>query len=229
MFFREMSTLKDLAEGKPVNVLDVTVVKVLEKGKAIVGESKNSAALLITPNDDHSKKLLKESAGLKIIKPQLLKKEPMEIKGHDKFQLIQSKGLDIKLEPKLQKSLLEAAKTCKSETVNSSSTFTEIDGMELPQSIINKDIPLMVTRISKPQANTHGKYQMADVRDKDGHKNTLMVYGGAVGKMSDFEVYNINKLKRTTYPHEETSHFKLQTTAYSKVPRICQNISTMTF
>ncbi len=52
-----MSTLKDLVEGKSVNVVEATVVKTLDGGKAVIADSKKSMALLLTEDDDKTRKL----------------------------------------------------------------------------------------------------------------------------------------------------------------------------
>ena len=87
-----MSSLKNIVEGKSVLVIEATVVQQLEHGKAIIAEKGESAALLITTNDDQSKKLFKSGRGIKIIKPELIQKEPIVFKTNDKFKLIASKG-----------------------------------------------------------------------------------------------------------------------------------------
>ena len=45
-----MATLNKLVEGKNVSVIELTVVKILAGVKALVAETKTSAALLLTHN-----------------------------------------------------------------------------------------------------------------------------------------------------------------------------------
>ena len=79
--------------------------------------------------------------------------------------------------------------------------------------------------MSKPGQGKFGPSQVATVRDVMGKKTTLMVYGGSVGRMKSFDIFTISRVKRTTYQHEESSHYKLQTTKWSNVRRKSFNLS----
>ena len=95
--FSNMGLLKDLVEGKSVAMLEVGVVKVLGPGIAIIGgEGKKATGLLVAQNPkDHA---ALKSTSVKIIKPALVKVNPVVIKVHEKFRLMASKKVfDIKV------------------------------------------------------------------------------------------------------------------------------------
>ena len=140
------------------------------------------------------------------------------------FKIVPGKGGEVKLSEKKAALLAEAAQgwdgCVDKKSKEQMLTFEQVDQMVLEDDcIIKKDISLLVCGISKPGQGQYGPSQVATVRDAMGKKTTLMVYGGSVGRMKTFDIFTITRVKRTTYQHEESSHYKLQTTKWSNVRR----------
>ena len=217
-----MMPLKDLSDRKTGQLVVAIVVKEVKPGVIIIHDGKTSGAVLVA--EDPDRKYTKGGQGLKVIKPEVLQKDPLVLRRNPLFKIVPGKGGEVKLSEKKAALLAEAAQgwdgCVDKKSKEQMLTFEQVDQMVLEDDcIIKKDISLLVCGISKPGQGQYGPSQVATVRDAMGKKTTLMVYGGSVGRMKTFDIFTITRVKRTTYQHEESSHYKLQTTKWSNVRR----------
>jgi hypothetical protein len=208
--------LRDLTSGKKVAVAEVTVIRLLQDNISVVADGKNSAALLLAPSDKSNMKMIEVGKGIKIIKPNVKQKEPLVMEINKHFKIVPGKAIAVKVADNTMKLLEDLALSFKKEETNVN--FSEVDSMPVgSDGIIKEPVTVLVTSISKICKNNYGKYQIAQLKDLKGEKNTLFLYGGSIGKMEKFNVYTISKYKRGVHEHSESSHFKLQTTRYTQV------------
>jgi hypothetical protein len=215
-----MSTFKDLAEGKSVNVVEATVIKTLDGGKAVIAESRKSLALLLTEDDDKTKKLLIATKGIKLIKPEMIQKSPLVIASNEKFKLIPGNAISIKISEHDMKAYEDAATTHTriQQTQGSMNDFVEVNQMKLgADCVVKKPLDILIKRVSRVCRGTYGTFQAASIKDNKGKSNTLFVYGASVGKLKNFNIYTVTKLKRLNQEDPETGFFKLQTTGFTQV------------
>ena len=95
--------LKLLAKGEICSVVDVTVIRLIAPGKAIIAESNKNAAILLIQEK------VFEGQAVKLIKPAILDKEPLTLQKNPIFKLQKGTQKDIKLKEDLLSSLTEKA------------------------------------------------------------------------------------------------------------------------
>lgn len=158
-------------------MLDVVIVRIIEEKMMIVAENSKTAAILL--HDGETK--IKEGQSLKIIKPILETNEPTTLRQNPRFklQIQKNPGKEIKIKEEVLMLLIEAA-TKKTTSANSSvgPSFEEIEKMALSEkSCIPTDVHVVVLTLSRIFSGGHGKCQIANVKDYESKKSSLVLYG----------------------------------------------------
>ena len=167
--------LKSLSKGEAVPVTDLTVIKILGGGKAVVAESSKAVAILLYP----SEQVLKDGEGIKIIKAKMESNDPLCIKPDSRFKIQRSLPKDIKIKEDVLKQLVEQASRMESDKDGSlGPTFAEIDQMTLgDDGLFPQEVHVMLITQSKICSGPYGSYQIANCKDYRNVKTTMAIYG----------------------------------------------------
>ena len=90
-----MMPLKDLSDGKTGQLVVAIAVKEVKPGVIIISDGKTSGAVLVA--EDPDRKYTKGGQGLKVIKPEVLQKDPLVLRRNPLFKIVPGKGQNISL------------------------------------------------------------------------------------------------------------------------------------
>ena len=88
-------SLKDLSDGKTGQVVKAILVKEVKLGVIIIHDGKTSGAVLAA--EDPDRKYTKGGQGLKVIKPEVLQKDPLVLRRNPLFKIVPKKVQNISL------------------------------------------------------------------------------------------------------------------------------------
>ena len=218
--FTTMSPLQDFLQGsKAIVILEVTIIKDLGGNMFIIADAKATCALLIIEDLTNIEKLLKTGKGIRIIKPEQIKKNIL--KPSPRFRIQPGKHMSIKIGDKDLKNIETLA-----STFHVPSTFTslgDIEEMSKKGPFLSCSLDVLVTKLSRPIQTNSGPYRIAGIKDHLGNTSDINFYGASGDTVEPFKIYTITKAKVTTLSGKNNFH-RLATTRSSVVTEASSSV-----
>ena len=212
-------SLKQLlnSEKLPGNLLEIQIIRRIETGYFVVGDS-SSLALLSTLESPQYEKDLVIGRTVKLIKPEVIDKQ--KIQCNKKFKpMLSKKPLNITASEKEISNLKINIKESKDNKNEKLQTFQSIleDKAQGVSSLI-----VLVTSVSRTIETNRGNYQIAGIMDIGSEKLNINLYEPNVGKIEFGKVYKLTKLKKTSIKKDGETQTRLLTTKFTSISEASQ-------
>ena len=218
--FTTMSPLQDFLQGsKAISILEVSIIKDLGSNMFIISDEKDTCALLFIEDLTNTEKLLKTGKGIKIIKPEQIKKNIL--KPSPRFRIQPGKHMSIKIGDKDLKNMETLASTF--HVPSTFTSFGDIEEMSKKGPFISCPLDVLVTKLSRPIKTNYGPYRIAGIKDHLGNTSDINFYGASGDTVEPFKIYTITKAKVTTLSGDNNFH-RLATTRFSVITKASSSV-----
>ena len=200
------------------NFIVLNVVKKIDTGKYIVGDSSGLGVLLL----DEEGKELKSDSTIKIVKP--MKVDDTTLKCSPKLSPIKTSE-KVELTPtKAEIKEIESKYKFTTQDVNIGKQYITFESIKLmPPGSFIQSVTFLVTNMSRTIQTQSGQYQICGLKDIGSEKISINMYDKHINKLEVGDVFTATKLKKFLIKKNEKYETRLQTTKHTIIHGATEN------
>ena len=195
----------------PGNILELVVLKEIDKYSYVVGDSSGLTLLSVSSNPSHAKEI-KIGATLKLLKPIVIDNKTLETNKN--FKPLKSKK-DIILTPSVEDLAKFETMTNDIKVDSKLKTFKSVKENHSQTNI--SSLTVMITNVSRIIETKTGSYQISGMMDVEGQKASINLYEKNIDKLEVGSIYTLTKIKKTIIRKDGKHEMRLATTKFTTI------------